>query len=99
MSPQIKAAKVSRLRTVQETAVSRPHLRWTLLVATLVGILCLSTIAIAVLLERGFAPAPILALRMREAGRWIPKLTAIVIFTVTYFAVAFGGLPFGIVCP
>jgi Na+/H+ antiporter NhaD/arsenite permease-like protein len=91
LSKQIQTTvEFSRLETSEETAVSRVRRRSALLVA---AILSLSSIAVAVLLEHGFARRPILALWMREAGPWIPKLTTTVIFTVTYLAVAVGSLP------
>ena len=91
MSNQIKAAvQASRPETAQETLVSRPRRRSELLVA---AILSISSIALAAVLGHGSTRAPIIALWMREAGRWIPKLAAIAIFMVTYFAVAVGRLP------
>ncbi|HEY2485967.1 MAG TPA: SLC13 family permease, partial [Candidatus Binataceae bacterium] len=45
------------------------------------------------MLERRAIHWQIPLLWTREAGPWIPKLVAIAIFTITYFAVAVGRLP------
>jgi Na+/H+ antiporter NhaD/arsenite permease-like protein len=91
LSTQIETTvQVSTPKTAGETAVSRPRRRSGLLVAAILSFL---SIAVAVLLERGFASGPIVALWIREAGPWIPRLTTIVIFTASYFAVAVGRFP------
>jgi Na+/H+ antiporter NhaD/arsenite permease-like protein len=90
LSAQVKGTvQVPPPKTAQETT-SRPRRRSAFLVA---AILCLLSIAAAVLLEGSLAPGQIVALWMRQASRWTPKLAAIVIFSVTYFAVAVGRLP------
>jgi Na+/H+ antiporter NhaD/arsenite permease-like protein len=91
LSKQIEAnAQVSLPETAEKRALSRLLRRSVLLVA---AILCLLSIAAVAQLEFGCGRGPVVALWMREAAPWVPKLTTIVIFTVTYFAVAIGRLP------
>jgi Na+/H+ antiporter NhaD/arsenite permease-like protein len=79
-----------RPKAAQKLAVSGPFRRSVFIAA---AILCLSSIAVGVLLERGSAHEPAVDLLIKEAGRWTPKLAAAAIFAVTYFAVAAGRLP------
>jgi Na+/H+ antiporter NhaD/arsenite permease-like protein len=90
LSTQLKATvEVSRPEAAPENAIAHSRL----LALPAVAIFGLASTVAAVLLERSFAPGPIVALWMRQAGRWTPKLAAIAIFTITYFAVAIGRLP------
>jgi Na+/H+ antiporter NhaD/arsenite permease-like protein len=75
----------------QETTMRRRRQRSALLVT---AVLCVfSSIVLAAFLEHGSALGPIVVSRIREVYRWTPKLAAIAIFGVTYFAVAIGRLP------
>jgi Na+/H+ antiporter NhaD/arsenite permease-like protein len=87
LSTQIKATvEVSP----QETTMPRSRQRSALLVA---AVLCIfSSIVLAAFLEHGSAFGPIVLYWIRVC-RWTPKLAAITIFGVTYFAVAIGHLP------
>jgi Na+/H+ antiporter NhaD/arsenite permease-like protein len=76
-----------------ETAEAHAPHRWRRLVVRAAAILCFLSIAVVALLELGFARGPSVALLMREGGTWIPRLTTVVIFIITYFAVVVGRLP------
>jgi Na+/H+ antiporter NhaD/arsenite permease-like protein len=82
--------RVSPSVTVGDCTASHPRRRSAWRVAAIV---CLLSIVTAALLKHGFTRVTIVVAWMCKAGPWVAKVTTILIFGVTYFAIAVGRLP------
>jgi Na+/H+ antiporter NhaD/arsenite permease-like protein len=91
LSRQTKATvQVSLQKIPEDTAALHPR-RHLVLLTTM--ILCLLCVLVAILLVPNMSGSQIAALWAREALQRAQKIAAVVIFTITYFAIGIGRLP------